>query len=235
VTCSQCVGIERRFDAAMARRKLRAFRRSGPSATTESLVSAILLQEGGRGGSFLDIGGGVGAIQLALLGAGAPSGTSVDASPAYLTVAREEAAARGVADRMRYVGGDFVAVQGSVDAADVVTLDRVICCYPDMPALVDAAAARARGVLGMVYPRDRGLARLVLGIFNLLHALVRHPFRAYVHATDAVESRIEDHGMVRSFHRETMLWQVAVFTRPGQAAGGGAADAAEPSSTAAAP
>jgi hypothetical protein len=78
-----------------------------------------------------------------------------------------------------------------------------------------------------VYPRDRVLTRVVLGTFNLLHALVRHPFRAYVHETEAVEARLEGHGMVRSFHRETMLWQVAVFrrqsvtadsARPGEAA-----------------
>jgi magnesium-protoporphyrin O-methyltransferase len=116
---------------------------------------------------------------------------------------------------MRYVEGDFVDASGEVDAADLVTLDRVVCCYPDMPALVDASASRARRAYGLVYPRDTAAARVALRLLNLVLWMSRNPFRAFVHPTEAVEARVRSHGFERSYHARWTIWQVAVFTRPG--------------------
>jgi hypothetical protein len=55
---------------------------------------------------------------------------------------------------MSFQYGDFVALAPALSAADVVTLDRVICCYDDMPALVGRSAALAERLYGVVYPRD---------------------------------------------------------------------------------
>ena len=43
-------------------------------------------------------------------------------------------------------------VAARVPSADVVVLDKVICCYPDMPALVQASAAKARRLYAIVVP-----------------------------------------------------------------------------------
>ena len=107
-----------------------------------------------RGATLLDIGGGVGVAQLDLLSAGLRSATDVDASSAYLDVAREEAQRRGYSERVSYRHGDLVALAPEIEPADIVTLDRVICCYHDMPALVRASAAKARRLYGLVYPHD---------------------------------------------------------------------------------
>ena len=214
MTCSQCRGIERQFDDRVARRQLRRNRRKGPSKTTRMLLDA-LEGTGVAGASFLDVGGGVGAIQHALMDRGASRGTSVDASPAYLATAREEARVRGYADSVRYVEGDFVEAQSDVEDADIVTLDRVVCCYPDMPALVDASASRARRAYGLVYPRENWLAKLAIGLINLTQRIRRQPFRAYVHPTAAVEERVGRHGLVRVYHAQSTVWQIAVFTPAG--------------------
>jgi len=79
----------------------------------------------------------------------------VDASPASLAVARQLAREKNGLDRIDLVEGDFVRVAPEIDAADVVTLDRVVCCYPDVDGLVGRAAERTRTVLGLVLPRDR--------------------------------------------------------------------------------
>lgn len=212
MTCAQCCGIERQFDDRVARKQLRRYRRKGPARTTRWLVDA-LSRTGVGGASFLDVGGGIGAIQHELAAAGAASGTNVDASPAYLAAAREEANRRGYADRMRYVEGDFVEAQSDVESADLVTLDRVVCCYPDMPALVDASASKARRAYGLVYPRENPLTRAAIGMLNFLQWLRRHPFRAFVHPTAAVERRIEAHGLRKTYHAQSILWQVALFSR----------------------
>jgi len=178
------------------------------------LVDA-LVGTGFGGASFLDVGGGIGAIQHELMSRGASSGTSVDASPAYLATARGEAHERGYDGRMRYVEGDLVDAQDRIEGADLVTLDRVVCCYPDMPALVDATASRARRAYGLVYPRDNALGRLAIGLVNLVQRIRRHPFRAYLHPTKEVEARVASHGLTKAYHANWTVWQVALFTRTG--------------------
>lgn len=212
MTCSQCCGIERQFNDRVARRQLRRYRRKGPSKTTRALLDALTAR-GAAGASFLEIGGGVGAIQQGLMDAGASGGTSVDASPAYLGAAREEAEARGNAARIRFVEGDFVEVQAEVEPADLVVLDRVVCCYPDMPALVDASAPRARRAYGLVYPRDTRFVRILITALNLAQRVRRHPFRAFVHPTAAVEARVQAHGLTKTVHTRSLFWQMVVFSR----------------------
>lgn len=212
MACPQCRGIARQFGDRVARRQLRRYRRSGPPKTTRMLLDAME-RTGVQGASFLDVGGGVGTIQLELLARGAAGGTSVEAAPGYATVAREEALERGCAERIRYVEGDFVDEQAHVDEADFVTLDRVVCCYPDMQALVDGSAAKARRAYGLVYPRDNAVARLFVGLINIIQRLRRHPFRAFVHPTAAVEARVSSHGLERTYHAHSTIWQVALFTR----------------------
>ena len=70
--------------------------------------------------------------------------TSVDAAGAFVDAARTEAERQGHANRMSLYQGDFVMLASDIATADIVTLDRVICCYPDMPALVDSSVAHAR-------------------------------------------------------------------------------------------
>ncbi len=217
MTCPQCIGIQKLFDDATARRELRRWQRRGPPKSTALLLQGLdeaLAPDGGTSGlTFLDIGGGIGAIQHALMDRGAAGGTHVDASPAYLQVSRGEAEARGYAHLIRYVEGDFVELAPTLTAADIVTLDRVVCCYPDMPALLDAAASRATSVLGLVFPRDHILNRLGVRAINLVQALRRHPFRVYLHPPEAVHTRLEAQGFRRSSEARTLLWHAWVYRR----------------------
>jgi SAM-dependent methyltransferase len=212
MSCPQCVGIERFFDDAVARRELRRYRRKGPAKTTRMLVEG-LAREGVDGATFLDVGGGIGAVHHELVAAGAAEGTCVDASPAYLEAARIESAERGNAERVRYVLGDFVELQSEVGAADLVALDRVVCCYPDMAALVDGTATRARRAYGLVYPRDTRFVRIMIGMLNLVQRLRRHPFRVFVHPTSEVEARLLAAGLERATRATTLMWQVVIFRR----------------------
>lgn len=216
MSCAQCQGIVQEFDGRVARRELRRLRRRGPSATTGRLLDALLAHDV-SGLSFLDIGGGVGAIQQGLMAAGASSGTSVDASPAYVSAARSEATTRGYHDRMRYVEGDFVALSTDIDLADVVTLDRVVCCYPDMPALIDASASRARRFYGLVFPREHLPMRIGAFLLNVFQRLRRRPFRVFLHGTASVHARIRSHGFRPAWHGRSLFWQAWLYLRDGDA------------------
>src|SRR6185503_20728089 len=148
-----CQGVDKVFGDRTAEHDLRRYRKRGPAKSTRILLEQ-LMEEGVGGATVLDVGGGVGAVQQELLAAGAERATTVEASPAYVRAARAEAGRRGTLDRVEYVEGDFVAMADGVGPADIVTLDRVVCCYPDMEALVGRSADRARRLYGLVYPRD---------------------------------------------------------------------------------
>jgi SAM-dependent methyltransferase len=204
---------DRQFDAQHAAEHLRAYRKKGPQGLTRALIDAL-----GAGGvvgeTVLDIGGGVGAIHHELLRSGAAAAVDVDASRAYVSVAREEAERQGHADRVHYLVGDFVALADDVDPADVVALDRVICCYANMAALVGRSAALARRRYGLVYPRDTWLGRVGIAFLNAGLRLSRSSFRVYLHRTAEVDAVLAAHGLVKRLHRTTLIWQLAVFERP---------------------
>ena len=215
MTCCHCQGVEQMFDTKMARRQLRHYRRKGSAKATRQLLEAIG-RDGVEGCTFIDIGGGIGAIQHDFMDRGAAGGTSADASPAYLAAARAEAESRGYADRVRYIDGDFVERAPELDPADIVTLDRVVCCYPDMPAMLGAAAPLARRTLGLIIPRGTRFIRAGVGLVNLIQRLRRHPFRVFVHDPAEVEAVLGRHGMARRYLRDGMIWRVMVFRRDGE-------------------
>jgi len=217
MTCPHCLDAPDLFGPKVALWEMKRYRRRGPSKTTRMLLDA-LADEGAEGYSLLDIGGGVGAIQHEMLADGSTRVVNVDASPAYQDVVREEAKKRGTADRIAFHMGDFVEIAPSLPPADVVTLDRVICCYPDMPALVGASAAHAGVVWGAVFPRTSLPVRLGFRVMNLFQRLRGSAFRVYTHPTEGVERVLHAHGFRRRMHRRTLVWQVTVWRREGPGA-----------------
>lgn len=212
MTCSQCQGIEHFFGRRQAERQLKSYRKRGPDKTTRMLIDA-LKAEGVDGLTLLDIGGGIGAVQLALLQAGVASATDIDASNAYLAVARSEAAREGLIDRVTYRHGDFADLGPDVAPAGIVTLDRVICCYHNMQALVSQSAAKASKLYGLVYPRDTWWMRSAVRIGNLIMRLRRDPFRVFVHPPAAVDELARRGGLVQRYYRTAGPWQVVVYAR----------------------
>ena len=210
--CPHCQSADRFFDQRVAAADLRHYRQHGATGTTRQLLDA-LTSAGVAGLSLLDIGGGIGVIQHELHAAGVTEITNVDASRAYLKMARGEAERRGYAADARYVYGDFVALADEIAAADIVTLDRVVCCYPDMAALVHHAAAKAGRFLGLVYPRDSWWTKAGVVMLNLFPRLRGDAFRSFVHPTAAVEGVAAANGLRRIVHHQGPVWQVVVFAR----------------------
>ncbi len=138
---------------------------------------------------------------------------AVDASVAYLDVIRSEARARGYSARQTIVEGDFVDVGQSLEPTDVVTLDKVICCYPDMPALVSSSAAKARRAYGIVIPRDSWWVRLGATLANLLMRLTRREFRGFVHPHHAIDAVLNKAGLRLRHNDPGLLWVVRVYER----------------------
>jgi magnesium-protoporphyrin O-methyltransferase len=205
-------GCPNTFDAKAAEGDLKRYRKDGPEATTRALIDAIVA-EGVQGATLLDIGGGIGAIQLALLDAGAASATSVDATEAYVRTAKAEAARRGYADRTDGRIGTFETLAPVIEPADVVTLDKVVCCDPDLPSLLTQAAEHARRMVGLVYPRVTWWNRIAARILAGWGWITRDSTRWHLHADVDVDGILRTAGFQRRDVDRSLIWQVALYVR----------------------
>ncbi len=210
--CCCRVDYDAQFNDEEARRDLLAYRAEGPDATTGRLLDE-LVAEGVEGATLLDIGGGIGAIQLELLKAGVAHSTDVDASGPYLAVAQAEAEELGWKDRTAYLHGDFTVLADEVGPADIVTLDRVICCYPDARRLIGLSSAHARRLYGVVHPVDRWWTRLLATLGNLGYRLFRNPYRMHVHRQSLIDSLLRAAGLELSSAHAGWFWRTAVYRR----------------------
>lgn len=210
--CDVFPGVEGQFKPAVAEGDLKRYLRKGPDWTTRMLIDAIK-ETGLADASLLDVGGGIGVIAHELLAQVAATAALVEAAPAYLDTARAESERRGHGERINFVRGDFVEVANEVPQADIVTLDRVICCYPDMEGLVAASTAKCGRLIGLSYPRERWLVKAVMAIQNLFRRLTGNSFRTYVHPPKEIERRLREAGLRRSFAKAGFVWQVALYSR----------------------
>ena len=207
-----CTATQRQFSPRLAARQLARYRRKGPDATTRMLRD-LLTTPSPTSGTLLDIGAGIGVLTCELLHAGFEHATAVDASAAYVACGREEAARRRVAASIEWVEGDFVDLAPRLPRADVVTLDRVVCCYPAYEPLLTAALDRANHAVGLSYPRDRWYVRGVMALENGLRRLRGGAFRTFVHSPAGMIALLRTRGFRLVGRRTTVAWSVDVYAK----------------------
>ena len=213
MTACRCCAIDHEFDQRIARRDLRRFRRRGPDPATSQLLAAVQGSPLPPRPTLLDVGGGVGTIHHTLLDRGFAHATQVDASQAYLAVAAEETQRRGHQSRVTFAHADFRALAPSTPPADLVTLDRVVCCDPDYVSLLGAAADHARHLLALTYPHARWYNRLFVATMNRWRRLGGNPFRAYIHPPPAMTAVLVGRGLRRRWAGGTWIWKAELFER----------------------
>jgi magnesium-protoporphyrin O-methyltransferase len=202
----------RQFDQTKVDQERTRYREKGPGPTTRLLVDGIS-QSGALAGTVLDVGSGIGGLTLALLERGASSAVAVDVSAAYVNAARDEARRLGRSDAIRFVHADFVLAASELPSASIVTLDRVVCCYPSCEQLLDAAVARTERCLALSYPRDVWYVRAGMALDNAQRRLARNPFRTFVHPAGLIETTITRAGLRLSSRRESWMWSADVYLR----------------------
>ena len=207
--CCTPRGYRTIFSEKSARAAAERYRRKGLDGTSRRIVD-VLLREGVQGKSVLEIGGGVGAIQLELLRAGASRAVSIELTPTYEDAAAELLSETGFADRVERRVVDFVDAGTEVEAADIVVLNRVVCCYPDMPRLVAAAAGHARGMLVLSFPKRRWWTRAVLAMGNLTFRLTRREFHVFLHPPERIKETAEAHGLKVRSDQPGLFWEVLI-------------------------
>jgi magnesium-protoporphyrin O-methyltransferase len=212
VCCARYCAAETQFNRKRANRDLRRYRRRGADPITRLLLTE-LRKWPLRGASVLDVGGGIGVIGMELAESGAGSATVVEASPAYLEVARSEMESRYGSRPTHFIVGDFAGLAPTLSDADVVTLDRVVCCYPHGEDLLRAAAQRTRRLVAFSYPRNRWYVRAFVALENWWRGLRGNPFRAFVHPPERMRAVLEAAGLKHTARQGTAVWLVDLYRR----------------------
>jgi 2-polyprenyl-3-methyl-5-hydroxy-6-metoxy-1,4-benzoquinol methylase len=210
--CNCCEITDNAFSSEEAKSELKRYRRKGPPNQTKLILNAIH-SLGLKNTDLLDIGGGIGVIHHELLGGVAAKAIHVDASSAYLNEARKEASQLGHGDVVRFIHADFTDVAPDLPPVDIVTLDRVVCCYPDFRRLLNAAAEHSRHAIAMTYPRETWYFRLALRVLNFVQRLRRDPFRVFLHPVSEMDSLLEQRGFKRITLRRLFVWEMALYQR----------------------
>ncbi len=210
--CSHSKGLNTIFDERNARSEVEEYWKKGIDKHAHLLVDAVSAR-GVRDASLLEVGGGVGGLHTELLKRGASHATDVDISTAYISAAKSVTEKLGLRDRVDYREADFAGEADSVPPADVVILHRVVCCYPDMPGLVTAAAQHANRLLALTFPGDAWYMRLGEKLFNFGLWLSRSNFRFYVHRAEAILRVAAASGLKPVQQKLSWPWQIVVFER----------------------
>ena len=200
------------YDGLNADSDLERWRTGRLHPTTQELID-VISAEGVEGAALLDIGAGVGAVHVSLLEAGAATAVDVDASREYLAAAQVEAKRRGLSDRVDHRYGDVVELAPELPPADIVTMDSVICCYPYLAPLLEAAVSTGPRLVGITYARDTWWMRLYMRAWNAREALRRLPGRYFIHRHAEVNRVMAAAGYRNVYEGGIRPWRVVLYRR----------------------
>jgi 16S rRNA G966 N2-methylase RsmD len=200
------------FGARFANRMARRYRRRGLSRTARRMVD-YLVAEGVEGATVLEIGGGLGEIQVELLRRGAARVTNLEISTGYDEQAAELLEASGMAGRVERRVLDIALHPDAVEPADIVVLHRVVCCYPDYERLLGAAGSHASRLLVFSHPPRNVVVRSSFTFDNLARRLRGESFRAFVHPPAAMVAALNATGLTTAYRHRGMLWNVVGLAR----------------------
>jgi hypothetical protein len=199
------------FGPKQARRDLRSYRKKGLDKVAGRMID-YLKGRGVDGDTVLEVGGGIGAIQVELLKAGAAGAVNVELSSGYETVANQLLEQESLGGRVERRIGDFTELAADLQA-DHVVMNRVICCYPNMERLMGAALASSRRCVAASYPRDRLLTRLPIRIGNAYFRLRKVDFQAYVHTPTDIKEVAQKAGFDVVFQAHDIAWHGVVYEK----------------------
>jgi magnesium-protoporphyrin O-methyltransferase len=210
--CCNPRGCDQFFDDRFARRMAKRYRKRGVDKTARRMVE-FLAGRGLEGASVLEIGGGVGEIQLELLARGAARTTNLELSDGYEPEAARLVREAGVEERVERRRHDIAVDPGGVEPVDVVVLHRVVCCYPDYERLLGAAADHARRLLVFSHPPRNPVSRAIVAAQNLGFRVLGREFRTFAHPPRAMLGVLERHGLRHTFSHRGFPWLVAGLER----------------------
>lgn len=207
-----CCAADIIFDSKSANKQYNRYLKKGPTRVTARIIEQ-LSSVNKEGKNLLDIGGGIGALQWSFLECGGSTTLGVDASQSYLEKAKEHALQSGWQDSTQFIKGDFSEVDVSKFKPDIITLDKVICCYPDYKQILGKVCGMARQYISLSYPLDGFISKVIEKVGALFIKLKTKDFRPYVHNVSDVRTFIHAEGFERISHNLVFPWNVETYIK----------------------
>ncbi len=208
--CCSSPGNDDVFTARAARRGAVLQRWLGHSPADRRVLAAIP-DEAVQGARVLEIGGGLGQLQLALLDRGATHATNLDLSPHWEEEALGLAERAGKADRITRIVGD-AAAPPPLEPADLVVLHRVICCTREWRAMLDTALSVEPTTIAVTMPREGWFVRTVARVGNWFGRRTGSSFQFRVHPHHEVLGHLLPTLPALVADRRGLQWRTVVLT-----------------------
>ena len=204
-------GIACCFDRRTAR-MIGNYRRNGIGKAARSILGYLETQDLTNLES-LELGSGVGGLTVELAKRGVVAARGVDLSPSMVEAANHLASESGLGSVARFTVGDGASTH--LDKADIVILDAVLCCYPQVDSLILNSTSAARRLYAISVPDDRRMAtKLLRPLLPLQKVFFRgSSFRFFLHSASKMFKLIEGQGFTKVFEQPLgSTWLVAIFS-----------------------
>jgi len=201
-----------KFFSFFAKSYRRRFAKKGFEPSQQQLLDGIT-QAGYSNKTLLEIGCGVGHLHQSLLEQGALSAVGIELAAEMLVEAADWAKQRGLNEKTNYLEGDFIEIASTVEAADIVIMDKVVCCYPDADALIHRSLEKCHDTIALTYPRKTWFTRFGVQISALLMKLLGSSFRPYVHDPAQIEKWVTAQGFKKTLQKQTVIWLTQIYQK----------------------
>jgi magnesium-protoporphyrin O-methyltransferase len=191
------------------------YKKDGLSKSSRIMMN-WLIEHGLGGRNLLDLGCGAGTFSVEALKNGASTCVGIDLAPEMIMAADSLAAEMGLSTRAKFHLGN--AASEELPPAEVVVMDKVICCYPELDSLLKNASSSSREIVCCVVPRDQGLwkwpLRLAARTGNLIYRLRRRKLNwFYIHSLKAIDGFLREAGFAREKTAPSRMWLALLYKR----------------------
>ena len=140
----------------------------------------------------------------------------IDASAAGLKAVARNADRLNLSEKVQYFKQDFAQNAQMHTSADLVVLDRVICCYPYLDLLLGQAAEKASRYLAISFPVENFLVKLGVKTADFFLTLFGSGYHPYLYGHDEIRQTAEGAGLTLAHTNRHVAWQIMVFERHSQ-------------------
>jgi magnesium-protoporphyrin O-methyltransferase len=207
-----CCGTDMFFDKKKSNKEYRDYLKKGPSRITAKIIKQLTSQTI-EGKSLLDVGGGIGALQWWFLTMGGAQTSSIDASSSYLLQSQNHATENEWGSKTQFIFGDYTEVHNQVHSPDYITLDKVICCYPNFKEIIEISCFKANSHVALSYPTDDVFSKIIFGLIILFMEFKRNSFRPYIHPVKSIRKAFEQYGYERVSYAMAFPWHIETYRK----------------------
>lgn len=120
---------------------------------------------------------------------------------------------RGISEKTQYIEGDFIDIANTIEPADIIIMDKVVCCYPDANSLIHRSLEKCIESFTLTYPRKTWYTRLGVQTSAFLMKLLGSNFRPYVHDPALIEKWITEQGFKKTLQNQTFIWLTQIYQK----------------------